>query len=140
MRATESFGGRFPTFRFALQNCLLRSSRGTAAALAEMQVEGKGKSRRQVQMAMVGHAVKALQLVAKNGAQGKQVGHFLRMFFGLHEMFQPGKHEKPNGAGPRPAKFVYADPPVETPAEPTSRPTPPSSGTLLDANGQEYVE
>ena len=63
-----------------------------AQALAEMQVEGKGKSRRQVQMAMVGHAVKALQLVAKNGAQGKQVGHFLRMFFGLHEMFQPGKH------------------------------------------------
>ena len=110
-----------------------------AQALAEMQVEGKGKSRRQVQMAMVGHAVKALQLVAKNGAQGKQVGHFLRMFFGLHEMFQPGKHEKPNGAaGPRPAKFVYADPPAETPAEPTSRSTP-ASGTLLDANGQEYV-
>ena len=101
-----------------------------------MQVEGKGKSRRQVQMAMVGHAVKALQLVAKNGAQGKQVGHFLRMFFGLHEMFQPGKHEKPNGAGPRPAKFVYADP-AEPPADPPPPPTAP--GTLLDANGQQYV-
>ena len=107
-----------------------------AQALAEMQVEGKGKSRRQVQMAMVGHAVKALQRVAKNGAQGKQVGPFLRMFFGLHEMFQPGKHEKPNGAGPRPAKFVYADP-AEPPADPP--PPPPAPGTLLDANGQQYV-
>jgi len=32
-----------------------------AQALAEVQVEGKGKSRRQVQMAMVGHAVIELQ-------------------------------------------------------------------------------
>src|SRR5437879_13570730 len=60
-----------------------------AQALAEMQVEGKGKSRRQVQMDMVGHEVKAMQRVATHGAQGKQMGTYIQMYFRLPEKLQP---------------------------------------------------
>ncbi len=107
-------------------------------ALAEAQMRLRGKSRKQVRMAMVADCVKALQLVARNGSQGKALGTFLRMYFGRHEMFQPGKHEKGNGAtGPRPAKFVYSAE-TEPPAPVPSPDPPPAPGTLL-ANGQGFT-
>jgi hypothetical protein len=63
----------------------------------------------------------------------------LRLVFGMHDVFQPGRHEKNggNGHGPKPATFVVAPPTAPPTEQPPARETAP--GTLLDANGQEYV-
>ena len=53
---------------------------------------------------------------------------------------QPGQYEKNgNGHQPMPATFVV-ERPAPPPEEPGQAPAkPPAPGTLLDANGQEYV-
>ncbi len=64
----------------------------------------------------------------------------LHRVFGIHEVFQPGKHER-NGdtPRPRPATFVVTPPTpsTEESGQAPARPTVP--GTLVDVNGQEYV-
>jgi len=88
-------------------------------------------------MALVENLVTRIQEIAFTGSDGD----VLRLVFGMHEVFQPGKHEngKNGSGGPRPATFVMAQPepaPEESgqpPAQATTR------GTLLGADGQEYV-
>ena len=88
-------------------------------------------------MALVTNLVTRIQEIAFSGSDGD----VLRLVFGIHDVFQPGKHEE-NGdtPRPRPATFVVTAPTSSTeeigqvPAHPTMAP-----GTLVDANGQEYV-
>ncbi len=99
----------------------------------------KRRHRSMVPMAMADDVVAGLQLVARRGAEGKNLKEFLAMVFGIHKAMQPGQHEKNgNGHQPKPATFIVA-PPTDPPAEqPPARETAP--GTLLGPNGQLYVE
>jgi len=92
------------------------------------------RHRSKIPMALVANLVTRIQEIAFSGSDSD----ILRLVFGIHEVFQPGKHEKNgNGHGPRPATFVIA-PPTDPPTEqPPARETTP--GTLLGPNGQEYV-
>jgi hypothetical protein len=87
-------------------------------------------------MALVTNLVTRIQEIAFSGSDGD----VLRLVFGMHEVFQPGKHER-NGdtPRPRPATFVVAPatPATEEPSQVPAHPIAP--GTLVDANGQEYV-
>jgi hypothetical protein len=105
---------------------------------ARLMVTAAGRRRRHrstIPIALVTNLVTRIQEIAFTGSNGD----VLRLVFGMHDVFQPGKHENGkngHGGGPKPATFVTAaDSPVaEAPAQPTA------PGTLLDANGQEYVE
>jgi hypothetical protein len=100
-------------------------------------IDGRRRRHRsKIPMALVENLVTRIQEIAFSGSDGD----VLRLVFGIHQVFQPGKHEK-NGdtPRPRPATFVVA-PPTPSTEEPGQAPAhPPASGTLLDANGQEYV-
>jgi len=93
-----------------------------------------------VPMAMCDDIVAGLRLVARRGAEGKNLKEFLVMVFAIHKAMQPGQYEKNgNGHQPMPATFVV-ERPAPPPEEPGQAPAkPPAPGTLLDANGQEYV-
>jgi hypothetical protein len=94
------------------------------------------RHRSKIPMALVRNLVTRIQEIAFTGSDGD----VLRLVFGMHEVFQPGKHER-NGdtPRPRPATFVVAPatPATEEPSQVPAHPIAP--GTLVDANGQEYV-
>jgi len=98
-----------------------------------------GKRRRRhrakIPMAMAENLVTRLQLIVLSGTDAD----VLRLVTVANEVFRPGPHEKNGDAQrPMPATFVRASGPTPAPTEAT--PTPPTApGTLLDANGQEYV-
>src|SRR5213593_4171050 len=98
---------------------------------------GRGRRHRsKIPMALVENLVTRIQEIAFSGSDGD----VLRLVFGIHAVFQPGKHET-NGdtPRPRPATFVVA-PPMPSTEEPSQVPAHPMTpGTLVDANGQEYV-
>jgi hypothetical protein len=85
-------------------------------------------------MALVTNLVTRIQEIAFSGSDGD----VLRLVFGIHEVFQPGKHER-NGdtPRPRPATFVMAPPTPSTEelSQPPAHPTAPARGPL-----DEYVE
>lgn len=86
-------------------------------------------------MAMVENIITRLQQIALSGTDA----NVLRLVTAANEVFRPGPHEK-NGEAqrPMPATFVRSSGPAPAPPEDTlARPAAP--GTLLDANGQEYV-
>jgi hypothetical protein len=94
------------------------------------------RHRSKIPMALVENLVTRIQEIAFSGSDGD----VLRLVFGMHDVFQPGKHER-NGdtPRPRPATFVVAGPTStkeEAGAAPAHQTAP---GTLVDANGQEYV-
>ncbi len=94
------------------------------------------RHRSKIPMALVENLVTRIQEIAFSGSDGD----VLRLVFGIHAVFQPGKHET-NGdtPRPRPATFVVA-PPMPSTEEPSQVPAHPMTpGTLVDANGQEYV-
>jgi len=95
-----------------------------------------------VPLAMLDHCKQAFKNIAVAAAQGdpKAFGPFLRMMSDAHVMLQPAKDEVGQDRTPRPAKFAYSSE-TEPPAPASDPPgRPPAPGTLLDANGQEYVE
>jgi len=97
-----------------------------------------------VPMAMVDHCKEAFKNIAIAAAGGELRGQlhreFLRMMADAHEFLQPAKDEAGERV-PVPAKFVYSSAPPEPPAPSPDPPVrPPAPGTLLDANGQEFVE
>jgi hypothetical protein len=94
------------------------------------------RHRSKIPMALVENLVTRIQEIAFSGSDAD----VLRLVFGMHEVFQPGKHER-NGdtPRPRPATFLVA-PPTPATEEPSQVPAHPiAPGTLVDANGQEYV-
>jgi hypothetical protein len=95
------------------------------------------RHRSKIPMALVANLVTRIQEIAFSGSDGD----VLRLVFGIHEVFQPGRHEK-NGdtPRPRPATFVVARPAPST-EESSQPPTHPMApGTFVGANGQVYVE
>ena len=90
-----------------------------------------------VPMALVENLVTRIQEIPFSGSDGD----VLRLVFGMHEVFQPGPHEKNgNGAGgPRVATFVMAqaEPTPQGPGQAPAKPTEP--GTLIGPDGKEYV-
>ena len=70
--------------------------------------ERRRRHRSKIPMALVENLVTRIQEIAFTGSDGD----VLRLVFGMHEVFQPGKHEngKNGSGGPRPATFVMAQP------------------------------
>jgi hypothetical protein len=101
-------------------------------------IDGRRRRHRsKIPMALVANLVTRIQEIAFSGSDGD----VLRLVFGIHEVFQPGRHEK-NGdtPRPRPATFVVARPAPST-EESSQPPTHPMApGTFVGANGQVYVE
>ncbi len=98
---------------------------------------GRRRHRSKIPMALVTNLVTRIQNIAFTGSDGD----VLRLVFGMHEVFQPGKDEK-NGnghGGPRPATFVMAqpEPAPEESGQPPAQAT--TCGTLLGPDGQEYA-
>jgi hypothetical protein len=101
-------------------------------------VDATGKKRRhraKIPMAMAENFVTRLQLILLKGTDA----NVLRLAAIANDVFKPGKNEKNgDGGGPFPATFqrppASAEPPEKGPAAPLSAP-----GTLLGADGQEYV-
>ncbi len=93
------------------------------------------RHRSKIPMALVANLVTRIQEIAFSGSDGD----VLRLVFGIHEVFQPGKHEK-NGdtPRPRPATFVVTAPTPSTEEIGQVPAHPMAPGTLVDANGQEY--
>ena len=98
-----------------------------------------GRRRRhlsKIPMALVANLVTRIQEIAFSGSDGD----VLRLVFGIHEVFQPGRHEKTGDTPrPKPATFVVAPsaPSIEEASQPPTHPMAP--GTFVDANGREYV-
>jgi len=107
---------------------------------ARLVIDDKSGRRRRhrskIPMALVENLVTRIQEIAFSGSGGD----VLRLVFGMHEVFQPGKHER-NGdtPRPRPATFVVAPPMPATGGAWPGSGSPDSTGHLVDANGQEYV-
>jgi len=106
---------------------------------ARLIVTAAGRRRRHrstIPMALVTNLVTRIQEIAFTGSNGD----VLRLVFGMHDVFQPGKHER-NGdtPRPRPATFVVAPPTPSTEESDQALAHPTVPDTLVDANGQEYV-
>ena len=85
---------------------------------------------------MVENLIVRLQEIVLSGTDA----NVLRFVTVANEVFRPGPHEKNgNERPPMPATFVRASGPTPAPTEETPAP-PTAPDTLLDANGQEYVE
>jgi len=94
------------------------------------------RHRSKIPMALVTNLVTRIQEIVFTGTDSD----ILRLVFGTHEVFQPGRHERNSDTPrPRPATFLVAPPPPssEEPGQAPAHPTVP--GTLVDAHGQEYV-
>lgn len=82
-----------------------------------------------IPMALVANLVTRIQEIAFTGSDSD----ILRLVFGIHEVFQPGRHER-NGdtPRPRPATFVVASPTpsTEESSQPPAHPTAPARGPL----------
>ncbi len=91
----------------AVRGLILQALAAPQARLVKVE----GKKRRvtvEVPMAMCDDIVAGLQLVARLGAQGRNLPEFLRMTFGLHQAMQPGPHEKNGNGAPRVATWSPA--------------------------------
>ncbi|SRR5213593_1133993 len=111
-----------------------------AKAGVRLIISEAGRRRRhrsKIPMALVENLVTRIQEIPFSGSDGD----VLRLVFGMHEVFQPGPHEKNgNGAGgPRVATFVMAqaEPTPQGPGQAPAKPTEP--GTLIGPDGKEYV-
>jgi len=96
-----------------------------------------------IPLAMSEHCKQSYKNIAIDAALGKPeaYGPFLRMMADAHAILQPAKDEVARGGDrvPKPAIFVMAqpEPSPEQPGQAPAQPTAP--GTLLGADGQEYV-
>ncbi len=94
------------------------------------------RHRSKIPMALVENLVTRIQEIAFSGSDGD----VLRLVFGIHAVFQPGKHERDDDTPrPRPATFVVAPPTPSTEESGQALAHPTVPDTLVDANGQEYV-
>ena len=94
-----------------------------------------------VPFAMLHHCKQGYKNIAIDAALGKPeaYGPFLRMMADAHTILQPGKDEVGQDRVPKPATFIVSSPApsTEESSQPPAHPTGP--GTLVGANGQEYV-
>jgi hypothetical protein len=102
------------------------------------------KGRSLIPLAMTEHCRQGYKNIAIDAALGKPeaYGPFLRMMADAHTILQPAKDEvaRAQERVPFPATFIRAPaaaPPAAEQQQPPARTTVP--GTLVDANGQEYV-
>jgi hypothetical protein len=88
------------------------------------------------------HRKQGYKNIAIDAALGKPeaYGPFLRMMADAHTILQPAKDEvaRAQNRVPFPATFIRAPESPPPPEAPPAQPTSP--GTLLCANGQEYVD
>jgi hypothetical protein len=119
----------------AVRSILMEALAKEGVSLVVEKGRRRRRHRSKIPMALVTNLVTRIQEIAFTGSDGD----VLRLVFGMHDVFQPGRHEKNggNGYGPKPATFVVAPPTAPPTEQPPARET--ASGTLLDANGQEYV-
>jgi hypothetical protein len=82
----------------------------------------------------VADLVARLQRIAEKGDDGT----VLRLTQLIHEIMQPGKGE---GSGERPQRVVFADVPSGLDqAKPAPEPPRPERPTVVDRDGNEYVQ
>jgi hypothetical protein len=95
-----------------------------------------------VEMAGKADMVKGLQLILERGARGLGLKEFIKTVDITEKVFRLQPHETKNGdsQAPRPATFVR---PTETASGTeelkASISPPPTPGTLIGPDGQEYV-
>jgi hypothetical protein len=105
-----------------------------------VKLPGKKKGRRVVvEMAGKADMVKGLQLILERGARGLGLKEFIKTVDISEKVFRLQPHETKNGdsQAPRPATFVRG--PNGPAAEPEAEAPRAPDGTLVDANGREYV-
>ena len=85
-----------------------------------------------IPMAMAENLVTRLQLVVLHGSDQ----NVIRLAAVANDIFRPPKNGAHGPAGPLAATFQR---PAPAEPAPPAAPASPASGTLLDANGQEYV-
>jgi hypothetical protein len=84
--------------------------------------------------AMVADLVARLQRIVETGDDGT----VLRLAQLIHEVMQPGKGE---GSGEKPRRVVFADAPSGLDrAKPAAEPAGPEPPTVVDRDGNEYVQ
>src|SRR6266478_6520 len=95
----------------AVRSILLEALAKDGVRLAITPAGRRRRHRSKIPMALVENLVTRIQEIALSGSDGD----VLRLVFGIHQVFQPGKHEK-NGdtPRPRPATFVVAPPTPST--------------------------
>jgi hypothetical protein len=104
-------------------------------ALLVVDAKGKRRHRAKIPMAMAENFVTRLQLIVLKGTDT----NVLRLTAIANDVFKPGKNDKSGHSdGPFPAIFQR---PPKTPPPPASASASatPAPGTLLGADGQEYV-
>jgi hypothetical protein len=121
----------------AARALLLEALAAEGVRLVITEAGRRRRHRSKIPMALVTNLVTRIQEIAFTGSDSD----VLRLVFGTHEVFQPGRHER-NGdpPRPRPATFLVA-PPTPSTEEPSQAPAHPTvPGTLVNAHGQEYVD
>ena len=102
-------------------------------------VDDQGKRRRRhrskIPMAMAENLVNRLQLIVLYGSDQ----NVLRLAAVANDIFRPPKDKNGANGHPGPIAATFQRPPPAAPVTPEA-PAPAASGTLLDANGQQYVE
>ena len=103
-------------------------------------VDDQGKRRRRhrskITMAMAENLVTRLQLIVLYGSDQ----NVLRLAAVANDIFRPPKDKNGANGHPGPIAATFQRPPPSEPAPPEETlARPPATGTLLDANGQEYV-
>src|SRR3989441_5304510 len=101
-------------------------------------VDDQGKRRRRhrskIPMAMAENLVTRLQLIVLYGSDQ----NVLRLAAVANDIFRPPKDKNGANGHMGPIAATFQRPPPAEPVTPEA-PAPAASGTLLDANGQEYV-
>src|SRR5712692_11455197 len=97
---------------------------------------GRRRHRSKIPMAMAENLVTRLQHIVLHGSDRD----VLRLVAVANDIFKPSKHDK-NGSngGPFASNFRRPVPSEPAPAETPIQAPAPAPGTLIDANGQEYV-
>src|SRR5438876_107049 len=118
-----------------MEGVLLRAMIREGVHLSVTPVGGRRLHRSKISAAMVENLVTRLQLIVLQGSDAD----VLRLVAIINYVFQQDKNGKNgSGDGPFPATFIR---PRASTGPAGGQPPPPSTpGTLLDANGQEYVE
>jgi hypothetical protein len=129
--------------RNAMRAVFLIALTGKGRSLEALRSEGREGKRRHrslVPRAMADHMIQGFKNIAADAALGKPgaYGPFLRMWKDAHEIMRPDKDENGSAQAPRRAVFIG-----ENEAVPPGGQSPPAAGepgTVVDKDGNEYIQ
>ena len=118
-----------------MEGVLLRAMIREGVHLSVTPAGGRRVHRSKISAAMVENLVTRLQLIVLQGSDAD----VLRLVAIMNDVFKQDKNGK-NGSGDGPFPATFIRPPASTGPDGGQPPPPSTPGTLLDANGQQYVE